>query len=56
MRIAVEQRFNLTKTRTRDPWHSTNQVNRKLLAHTLGAWLNLRQNRESLELDGLMTA
>ena len=52
----LEQRFGLAKTRARDVWHLTNQVTRKLLAHTLGVWLNLHQGREPLELDGLVAA
>jgi hypothetical protein len=52
----LEQRFNLAKTRARDVWHLTNQVTRKLLAHTMGVWLNLRQEREPLDLDGLLAA
>jgi len=52
----LEQRFNLAKTRTRDVWHLTNQVTRKLLAHTMGVWLNLRLGREPLDLDGLLVA
>lgn len=52
----LEQRFGLAKTRARDVWHLTNQVTRKLLAQTLGVWLNLHQGREPLELDGLVTA
>ncbi len=52
----LEQRFGLAKTRARDVWHLTNQVTRKLLAHTIGVWLNLRQGREPLDLDGLLAA
>lgn len=51
-----EQRLGLAKTRARDAWHLTNQVTRKLLAHTMGVWLNLRQGREPLDLDGLLAA
>jgi hypothetical protein len=51
-----EQRFGLAKTRARDAWHLTNQVTRKRLAHTVGVWLNLRQGREPLDLDGLLAA
>jgi hypothetical protein len=47
---------NHPKTRARDVWHLTNQVTRKLLAHTMGVWLNLRQGREPLDLDGLLVA
>lgn len=52
----LEQRFGLAKTRARDVGHLTNQVTRKLLAHTLGVWLNLQQGREPLALDGLVRA
>jgi hypothetical protein len=52
----LEQRFNLAKTHARDVWHLTNQVTRKLLAHTISVWLNLRQGREPLDLDGLLAA
>ena len=50
------QRFNLAKTRARDVWRLTHQATRKLLAHTVGVWLNLRQGREPLDLDGLLAA
>ena len=52
----LEQRFGLATTRARDVWHLTNQVTRKILAHTVGVWLNIQQGREPLELDGLVTA
>ncbi len=52
----LEQQFGLAKTRARDAWHLTNQVTRKILAHTLGVWLNIQQGREPLELDSLVTA
>jgi hypothetical protein len=52
----LEQHFRLAKTRTRDAWHLTNHVTRKMLAHTVGVWLNLQQGREPLELAGLVTA
>ena len=51
-----EQRLGLAKTRARDAWHLTNQVTRKLWAHTVAVWLNLRQGREPLDLDGLLDA
>ena len=52
----LEPRFGLAKTRARDAWHLTNQVTRKLLAPTVGVWLNIQQGRESLQLDGVVTA
>jgi hypothetical protein len=52
----LEPRFGLAKTRARDAWHLTNPVTRKLLAHTVGVWLNIQQGREPLQLDGVVTA
>lgn len=52
----LEQRFGLAVMRARDTWHLTNRVARKLLAHTLAIWLNLRLGREPLAFDGLVTA
>jgi len=52
----LEQGFGLATTRARDAWHLTNQVTRKLLAHTVGVWLNIQQGREPLQVDGVITA
>jgi hypothetical protein len=52
----LEQHFGLATIRARDAWHLTNRVTRKVLAPTVGVWLNLQQGREPLELDGLVTA
>ena len=38
----LEQQFGLATTRARDAWHLTNRVTRKVLAHTVGVWLNLQ--------------
>ncbi len=51
----LEQRFGLAVLRARDPWHLTNRVARKILAHTFAVWLNLRLGREPLQFDGLVT-
>jgi hypothetical protein len=34
----------------------TNQITRKLLAHTVGVWLNLEHGREPFQFDGLIIA
>ena len=52
----LEQRFGLAKTRAHDAWHLTNQVTRKLLAYTVGVWLNLEHGREPFQFDGLIIA
>lgn len=51
----LEQRFALATMRARDPWHLTNRIARKLLAHTLAVAFNLRLGREPLQFDGLIT-
>jgi hypothetical protein len=51
----LEQRFGLATMRARDPWHLTNRVVRKMLAHTLAVSFNLRLGREPLQFDGLVT-
>ena len=52
----LEPRFGLAKTRAREAWPLTNPVTRKLLAPTIGVWLNIQQGREPLQLDGVVTA
>lgn len=52
----LEQRFGLATTRARDPWHLTNRIARKILAHTLAVSFNLRLGREPLQFDGLVTS
>ena len=52
----LEQRFGPAQIRARDAGHLTHQATRTLLAHTVGVWLNLRQDREPLDLDGLLAA
>ena len=51
----LEQRFGLAIMRARDPWHLTNRVARKILAHTFAVSLNLHLGREPLHFDGLVT-
>ncbi|MFO1372654.1 MAG: hypothetical protein U1F42_09770 [Candidatus Competibacteraceae bacterium] len=50
----LEQRFGLANAQARDAWHLTHPVTRKLLAHTVGVWLNLERGREPLQLDDLI--
>lgn len=51
----LEQRFGLALIRVRDPWHLTNRVARKILAHTFAVSLNRCLGREPLQFDGLVT-
>lgn len=36
----LSERFHIEKVRARDRWHLTNRIVRKLLAHTVGVFLN----------------
>lgn len=47
--LQLGKNSNLAKTQARDAWHWTNQVTRKLLAHTVSVWLNLEHGREPLQ-------
>jgi hypothetical protein len=39
----------------RDLWHLQSRLIRKVLAHTVGVWLNLQLGRQPLDLDGILT-
>ena len=44
----------MAKVRARDLWHLTSRINRKILAHTMGRYLNRMLGREPLQFDGLI--
>lgn len=50
----LSERFNLQKVRSRDLWHLTSRLNRKLWAHTVCFWLN-RHSPEPLQFEALVT-
>lgn len=50
----LSERFHFERIRCRDPWHLTNRVNRKILAHTLCCWLNHKLGRSLLQFEGLI--
>lgn len=52
----LSERFHIEKVRARDLWHQTSRVARKLLAHTIGVFLNVLHGREPLQFDGLVSA
>jgi hypothetical protein len=49
------QQFALTQIRVHDLWHFQHRIIRKVLAHTLGVFLNLQNGRPPLQLDDLVT-
>lgn len=46
--------FAIARTRAKDLWHYQSRIIRKVLAHTIGVFLNLQMRRPSLDLDGLL--
>lgn len=48
-------RFSIKRIWARDQWHLANRVIRKILAHTLGAWLNFNLGNPPLQLAKLFT-
>ena len=52
----LTERFALARIRVRDLWHLQHRIIRKVLAHTVGVFLNLQLGRSPLDLDDLLTA
>lgn len=50
----LTERFAMARIRVHDLWHYQQRVSRKMLAHTVGVFLNLRLGRSPLDLDGLV--
>ena len=50
----LTERFGVAKIRTHDLWHYQHRLIRKVLAHTVMVFLNLKLNRPPLDLDGLV--
>ncbi len=48
------ERFAVARLRIHDLWHFQHRLIRKVLAHTVGVFLNLQLGRPPLELDGLV--
>jgi hypothetical protein len=51
----LTERFAIARTRAHDLYHYQHRIIRKVLAHTVAVFLNLRLGREPLDLDGLVT-
>ncbi len=50
----LTERFALARIRAHDLWHFQHRLIRKVLAHTVGVFLNLQLGRAPLDLDGLL--
>ncbi len=51
----LTDRFAVAHIRVRDLWHYQHRLIRKVLAHTVGVFLNLHLGRQPLDLDGLVS-
>jgi hypothetical protein len=51
----LTEHFAIARTRAHDLWHFQHRLIRKVLAHTVGVFLNLQLGRPPLDLDGLVT-
>jgi Transposase DDE domain len=51
----LTERFAVARLRVHDLWHFHHRLIRKVLAHTVGVFLNLQFHRPPLDLDGLVT-
>ena len=47
--------FHWEKIWARDAWHLTSRITRKVLAHTLGIFINRQVGRSDLQFEGLIT-
>ena len=52
----LTERFAIARIRVRNLWHFQHRLIRKVLAHTVGVFLNLQLVRPPLDLDGLLAA
>lgn len=52
----LTEHFAIARTRAHDLWHFRHRLIRKVLAHTVGVFLNLQLGRPPLDLDALVTA
>jgi hypothetical protein len=51
----LSEHFALTRIRVRDLWHFQHRLIRKVLAHTVGVFLNLQRGQAPLDLESLLT-
>jgi hypothetical protein len=50
----LTEQFHFEKIRARDVWHLTSRIARKVLAHTLGIFMNRQVGRPDLQFEGLI--
>ena len=47
--------FEIKRITTRDTWHLTSRIARKLSGFTVGIYLNIQEGNESMQFEGLIT-
>jgi hypothetical protein len=52
----LTERFGVDRLRVHDLWHYQHRLLRKVLAHTVAVFLNLKLGRQPLNLDGLVAS
>lgn len=52
----LSEMFDIGRTRAHDLWHYQSRIIRKVLAHTIGVYINIEMKRPTLDLDGLLAA
>jgi hypothetical protein len=52
----LTERFGVTRIRVHDLWHFQHRLIRKVLAHTVAVFCNLKLGRQPLDLDGLVAS
>lgn len=52
----LSERFHIEKVRARDLWHLTSRIARKILSHTICAFLNKAMGNQTLQFDRLIQA
>ncbi len=52
----LAERFAAKRTWAKDLWHLTSRVLRKILSHTVAAWLNVRRGHRPLDFAALVNA
>lgn len=50
----LTERFHIEKVRARKVWYLTNRIARKVLAHTLGVWVNKQNGNPPLQFELLV--
>ena len=51
----LAERFHIKRTWTKDLWHLCSRILRKILSHTVAAWVNVTLKHRPLDFASLLT-